>query len=173
MRTAKHRPHILIVCTGNLCRSPMAQVYLQHRFRSLAIPATVESAGIMAAEGYPAPPQVQRVVAAMGLDLSTFRSRPLMPGMIRRADWILVMEPWHRSWILSHFPAFKDRVVLLGSFLDGADDALIPDPYGESLSVYQFVWNLLRHAVDRWLDTWLASSKLIVPSSQRSVSESG
>jgi protein-tyrosine phosphatase len=151
---------VLIVCTGNLCRSPMAAVYLTHRLRQMGIPHEVQSAGIMAWADRPASELAHQVVASSGLSLDGHRSRPLTADLVAWADWVLVMEPWHRAWIARHFPAHAAKTVLLGTFVDGADDSVIPDPYGEDRTAYVLVWNLLRHAIDAWLDTLQRSAKL-------------
>lgn len=151
---------ILVVCTGNLCRSPMAAVYLSHRLRQWQVPHEVQSAGIMAWPDRPASELARQVVASSGLSLDGHRSRPLTAELVVAADWVLVMEPWHRAWIARHFPEHAAKTVLLGTFVDGADDSVIPDPYGEDQAAYVLVWNLLRHALDAWLDNLLGSTKL-------------
>ncbi|MCS7313804.1 MAG: low molecular weight phosphotyrosine protein phosphatase, partial [Acidobacteria bacterium] len=117
---------ILVVCTGNLCRSPMAAVYLKHRLRQRQVPHEVQSAGIMAWPDQPASELAQRVVASSGLSLHGHRSRPLTADWLAEADWVLVMEPWHRAWIARYFPEYAAKTVLLGTFVDGADDSVIP-----------------------------------------------
>lgn len=138
----------------------MAAVYLTHRLRQRQVPHEVQSAGILARADQPASELAQRVVADSGLSLDGHRSRPLTADLVAWADWVLVMEPWHRAWVARHFPGHAGKTVLLGTFVDGADDSVIPDPYGEDEAAYVLVWNLLRHAVDEWLDNLFGSTKL-------------
>ncbi|MGH9282419.1 MAG: hypothetical protein ACRD0S_05725 [Acidimicrobiales bacterium] len=83
-----------MLCTGNICRSPMAEAFLRRRLADLGVEAHVHSAGRLW-ENTPATPEGVEVLAAMGYDTSSHRSRRLTPDMARRADLVLGMAREH------------------------------------------------------------------------------
>ena len=85
---------ILVVCTGNICRSPMAESLLQHHLSEAGVAARVRSAGLLT-EDQPASPPAVDVLAGRGLDLSAHRSRRLVAELIEQADLVLCMERVH------------------------------------------------------------------------------
>jgi protein-tyrosine phosphatase len=115
---------VLMVCTGNVCRSPMAEALLRERFAARAR-GTVESAGITALVGRPADPFAVELLAARGIDLSAHRARQLTPEMIAGADLVLVMESAQQQEIERLSKAARGRVHRLGRFA-GFD---VEDPY--------------------------------------------
>lgn len=127
---------VLFVCTGNLCRSPLAE--------ALAVSRGVEarSAGTAALEGEPATPEARAVAAERGLDLSAHRARLLAPEHVDWADAVLVMGESHRR-----------RVEELGggakvTLLDEAD---VADPYGLGLADYRRCLETIERALERRL----------------------
>ncbi len=122
---------VLIVCVGNICRSPMAEALLRARFAGRT-GARVESAGIAALVGRPAAPEAQALLAARGLDLSAHRARQLTPELVAGFDLVLVMEEGHRRAVEAIAPAARGRVQRLGRF--GGFD--VPDPYRAGTAAY-------------------------------------
>jgi protein-tyrosine-phosphatase len=98
---ARHR-HILIVCYGNICRSPTAEALLRRELERAALASqwSVSSAGVRALEGYPAAPGAVQAAAAAGLGLDTHRSRRLTPEMAAAADLIVAMDEFIEDQIL-------------------------------------------------------------------------
>src|SRR5947209_8124298 len=116
-----------MVCTGNICRSPMAQILLERRLRERGLSATVESAGTNAHVGHPADVLAQQLMAARGLDLAGHRARQLGPEQLRAFDLVLVMEAWQQREVERMDPSARGRVHRLGRI----GDFEVPDPYGK------------------------------------------
>jgi protein-tyrosine phosphatase len=100
---------ILFVCTGNLCRSPMAerllQVSLSRRLGLAAIPFTAVSAGTHAQSGAPMHPYAAQALAELGADAEAFQSRPLIPADVASADLVLTATRAHRARCVQLHPA--------------------------------------------------------------------
>lgn len=121
--------HIIFICTGNTCRSPMAQGLFQKLLQERGINGiTSDSAGLFAAEGEPA--AVNAVVAAneSGADLSGHRSKTLTPEMLTQADLFVVMMPNHAG-VLKSAGVPEERICILGGG--------VGDPYGGDLTLYR------------------------------------
>ena len=114
---------ILVVCVGNICRSPAAEAKL----RQLA-PASVQiaSAGIQALVDHPADPQAQEEARKDGLDLSAHRARQLTDAMCQAHDLILVMEERHIESVCQISPSARGKVMLLGRWSNQQE---VADPY--------------------------------------------
>lgn len=110
--------HILMVCTANLCRSPlMEHILRQSLIASAADPGwTVGSAGMQATEGKPMHPNSQRILSERGIQTGAWLSRQLCADFIRRADLILTAGAQHRSAVVALFPAAVQRTFLLRPF---------------------------------------------------------
>ena len=134
---SKTTKRILFVCTGNVCRSPMAEYLLRHRLGDRQDVA-VGSAGVFAAEGMPASPEAVQALDEKGIDLTPHRSRMLAPDLAEAATHILVMTERHRQEVVRIYPAAAGRVRLLRSFGTG-EVRDIADPIGLPLSVYRRV----------------------------------
>ncbi len=135
--------HVLCVCIGNICRSPAAQVLLQHKLPGLA----VSSAGLQALDHYPADPAVMALLAEQSLDASAHRARTLSGWMVSQADLILVMDGEQRASIEQQYPQARGRVFRLGHH-SGQD---IPDPYRQSPEVFRQVLAQIDHNLDQWV----------------------
>lgn len=138
-----------MVCTGNICRSPMAEGMLTHQLSdSLAKRVTVSSAGTHALHGNQAQPYAVQTMQRRGIDISEHRARLAGPVLIRTADLIVVMEPLHARLIRRAVLSTRSKVSLLSSY--GPDPNLkeIPDPMGAPLKVYQDCADLMQPCID-------------------------
>lgn len=144
---------ILFLCSGNICRSPMAAEYARHRAAQAGLShLLVDSAGTLGIEGAPASREAVQVLREHGLDLSGHRSRGLRRSDITGFDVVLVMEHHHLEELYHRFPAPAGAVHLLRAFDDGPDPAPgapdLDDPIGLSLETYKARFREIRTAVD-------------------------
>lgn len=131
----------LFVCTGNTCRSPMAEALFRKMLSERLQCAeedlvdrgfVVASAGLAAAQGSPPSPESVQILAERGIDLQGHESQPVTPRLLIQADHIFTMTRQHRDAILSEFPELAPRVAVLSR--EGTD---ISDPIGYGIEDYQ------------------------------------
>lgn len=111
---------VLSVCTGNICRSPVAELLLASALAPVG-DVRVESAGTGALVGSGVPEQAQRLAASGGIDASAHRARQIDTGMIRSADLIVAMSREHRRLIVESLPAAMRRAFTLRELARIAD----------------------------------------------------
>ncbi len=129
---------LIFVCTGNICRSPMAEGLLKHMLGP-DYGWEISSAGVCAATGAPASPNAVEALREQGIKISDHRSRYLTPELIKEADLLVVMTGGHRDAILAMAPESAGKVFLLKSFGIPQSTTDIYDPFGEALDVYRRV----------------------------------
>lgn len=128
---------VLMVCTGNICRSPMAASFLtQMLTNDLMHKVSVSSAGTHAIYGYPAEPFACQAAEYFGCNLDEHRSQTLSKEMVKASDLVLVMEPRQIAMIKNAFLFGKVSVKLLSDFDPDRNLKEIKDPYGKSLDIY-------------------------------------
>jgi len=135
---------ILVVCTGNMCRSPLAAAALRAKLVTSGINGVVvRSAGTLAPAGHPATPEAVDAAESRGLDISYHRTTPLDKANVRRADLILVMEaPRHIDAVIAIDPDAEAKTFLLSDFSDGPwGGQNIPDPIGISYGFYEVIFD--------------------------------
>jgi len=135
----KHVPQpigkILVLCKGNICRSPFAAELLRQRVRQMGLNIQVASAGIEAASNQGAYPLAKRMAQQYGVSLSAHRTTPLSQEMVSEADMILVMEDGQARSMREHYPESAEKLFLLGKFNQEMDYE-IQDPYGGTSEMF-------------------------------------
>ncbi len=127
---------ILILCSGNTCRSPMAEYLLRQKFTDAGLDdVVVTSAGTGAREGSPPSEGAYLVSLERGLDLTNHRSRLVSPELLAAADLVLCMSQHH----VTHAQAMGTHpaISLLGAFADPDSPAEVSDPFGKDLETYR------------------------------------
>ncbi|WP_286087817.1 protein tyrosine phosphatase [Enterobacter bugandensis] len=134
---------ILVVCTGNICRSPMGERLLRQQLPD----AQVTSAGIFGLEGRPADAIAKAVALRHGVSLEGHVARKVTRYLLQKSDLILVMEPEHLRFIASVAPENRGKSLLFGQWLETKD---IPDPYRKSREAFEYVFEQLGKASQEW-----------------------
>lgn len=137
---------ILVVCIGNICRSPTAEYLLRHRLGDRDV--QVGSAGLAALAGKPIDPAAGELLAEHGIDASAHRARQLDEQAVIGADLILVMERAHLASLARCSPHAVGRTFLLGKWQGDRD---IPDPYRQSRAAFEHAYRLVDEGIDGWL----------------------
>ena len=140
---------VLIVCTGNTCRSPLAVAALLDELGPDRERVEVLSAGTAAREGQPASAPTIELAAQEGFDLRTHRSRRVTPALARAADLILVMERDHARAVQA-LGADPDRTHVFSEWPEPGEPGLpVADPFGASREAYEECWSRIRRHVQR------------------------
>ncbi|GEM_PF-350642 len=155
--------NILFVCTGNICRSPMAEGLMKHMLPPPLRPAVrVASAGTNALVGHEASENAIRVMEAGGIDISAHRARQVNGSMVAEADLILVMEPFQRRLIRDQFRTPASKTEILAVFHPSGRIKFIEDPYGGPLFAYQACARIMSACIEQLLEEIPAVSGLTV-----------
>lgn len=135
---------ILVVCTGNICRSPIAERMLRR-----ALPTKkIDSAGVGALVGHAADGSASEVSEKNQLSLADHHAQQFNGSLGRKYDLILVMEKHHIEQVTAIAPEARGKTMLIGHWLEGAE---IPDPYRKSMESFEYVYRLLDQACNSWV----------------------
>lgn len=143
---------ILIVCRGNICRSPMAEGYFARELSKLNSPIVVSSAGLTALSGYPAEQSAKNVMLQQGIDISTHHARQLTEQIVRKNDLILVMSKSQLQMLTQQFISAKGKTFLLGQW----SQFEIEDPYTQPEDAFLKTFQKIETAWQEWKTRILA-----------------
>ena len=132
--------HLLIVCTANICRSPMGAGLLRHALAPLPEPLgslRVTSAGVSARPGEPVTAHAVTALRKAGIDISGHLSRPLTQDLLDQALAVFCMTEAHRTMIQVTADPVPERLHLFREFMPAESGREIADPYGGPLAVYE------------------------------------
>ncbi len=152
MRCTPHRmTHILIVCTANICRSPVGEVVLRTRLQERGLGDwTVSSAGTWAQWKRGASQHSVDLMLERGLDITSHQAQRIELTHMQRSDLILCMAERHVETVKAAFPAYADKVYYLTEM--AGDPYSIEDPYGGSLDEYRAMTEEVIGIIDNGLD---------------------
>lgn len=151
--TANSPKTILFVCTGNLCRSPMAAALFREQIKQRGDDPQryhVYSAGILDINNHPAPEFAVQVMHDYGLDITAHRSHELNVIDVKNANLILTMTAAQQEVIQVEFPEYRDKVYMLSEVLEQQYD--IQDPYGLELDAYRYAAEEIKSIIKEGYD---------------------
>lgn len=136
--------NILVVCVGNICRSPIGEALLKEKYGDKK---HIASAGVQALVGKPADATSLELMAENGVDASSHKAQQLTKEMAAEYDVILVMEKRHMQDVTRIAPTASGKTFLIGKWMG---DKEIPDPYKRDRVAFEFAYDLIEKGVDAW-----------------------
>lgn len=132
-----------MVCIGNICRSPIAEVYLKHLQPELS----VYSSGLGALVGKPADPKSVALMESKKINLTDHRAQQINSILVSQADLILTMEQRHIDAIQNQFPESRGKVHLIGKWNNNQE---VPDPYKKDVKEFEVASAMIESGLEAW-----------------------
>ncbi|EKD71142.1 MAG: hypothetical protein ACD_46C00263G0001 [uncultured bacterium] len=137
---------ILMICQGNICRSPMAEGFFSHQLNQSHSSITINSAGLAAVVNYPAEPKAHSIMQKYGIDISKHRARQLTDTLVREAELIFVMTKRQLAALEHKYLFVKGKAFLLGYW----QNFEIQDPVNQSIDAFEKVYQQIEMAWQDW-----------------------
>lgn len=140
---------VLFVCTGNVCRSPMAEAIFNDLAEQKGLNIRAESAGVAALEGRPMTLEAEAALEEIGVQHEgVHRGRPVDGSTLDGADLVLTMGPWHVAEIRRSFGDVPREICTLPEYVGVPGEEEITDPYGRAMNVYRAIAHQIFGYVD-------------------------
>ena len=136
--------NILVICVGNICRSPMAEALLKQRYPDKAI----DSAGVGALVGHPADPAALEIMTKQQLDITNHVAKQIDENLAKKADLIFTMSDSQTKWIEERWPFCRGKTFKLGHW----QDKDIADPYKHDMSAFKTAYQDIIDGLEQWAD---------------------
>ena len=136
--------HILVVCVGNICRSPMAEALLKQRFPNKII----DSAGVGALVGHPADPAALEIMTNQQIDITTHVAKQIDEQLAKKVDLIFTMSDGQTKWIEERWGFCRGKTFKLGHWMDKD----IADPYKHEMSAFETAYQDIVDGLEQWAD---------------------
>ena len=134
--------NILVVCVGNICRSPMAEALLKQRYPN----KNIDSAGVGALVGHPADPAALEIMNEQQLDVTNHVAKQIDENLAKKADIIFTMSDGQTKWIEERWPFCRGKTFKLGHWKDKD----IADPYKHEKSAFQTAYQDIVDSLEQW-----------------------
>ena len=136
--------HILVVCVGNICRSPMAEALLKQRFPNKII----DSAGVGALVGHPADPAALEIMSKQQIDITSHIAKQVDEQLAKKVDLIFTMSDGQTKWIEERWPFCRGKTFKLGHWMEKD----IADPYQHEMSAFETAYQDIVDGIEQWAD---------------------
>jgi protein-tyrosine phosphatase len=143
-----------MVCTANICRSPMAEALLRYRVQGNSLerqPWRIESAGVNAMEGIPPSKFSEAVMIERGIDISGHRAKTISEEMMNKFHLVLTMEKIHKQILKARFPEKSGKVFMLSEM--SGEEFPVDDPFGATLDDYQHTAEVIDRLIENGMDS--------------------
>ncbi|MGE6571678.1 low molecular weight protein-tyrosine-phosphatase [Psychrobacter namhaensis] len=136
--------NILVVCVGNICRSPMAEALLKQRYPY----KNIDSAGVGALVGHPADPAALEIMTEQQLDITNHVAKQIDEQLVKKADLIFTMSDSQTKWIEERWPFCRGKTFKLGHW----QDKDIADPYKHDMIAFETAYQDIVDSLAQWDD---------------------